>query len=444
MRGRAGENQARKGTGALRRWGVLIGLIGLQAGFIGIGVNSLSVVFAAILRDTGFSAGEFSVYYTISALAAALGIAPLTKLFLRVDGRWLLALLGTASAVGIGAMSLFTQVWHWYIAAAIVGFAGSLSPVVIPVIANNWFETQKGAVNGAIMAASGIAGAVLSPLCSVLIERLGWRGTTVVLMAMLFVSVVLSSVFLIRVSPRAGHPAPPRAMRGESPRAATAQVQRDTTPFCFLALLLFSLLVPRVLIQFCLQIPVYAASLGFSALAAGALTSLLMCGNIGGKLIFGAVLDKLGIYRVTAAIYGVAAAAFGMLLLGARVPACVYAGAFLLGGLYSPASLGIPMLCLDWYGPERYKERVAKLSVFPMVLAAFAGPAMAFVYDKQGTYNSVLLAGAAGCVAMVAAMRALKKGKQDAAVKPDREKQDAELPFEKRRPQRKMLESKEN
>ena len=109
MRGRAGENQARKGTGALRRWGVLIGLIGLQAGFIGIGVNSLSVVFAAILRDTGFSAGEFSVYYTISALAAALGIAPLTKLFLRVDGRWLLALLGTASAVGIGAMSLKSE-----------------------------------------------------------------------------------------------------------------------------------------------------------------------------------------------------------------------------------------------------------------------------------------------------------------------------------------------
>ena len=65
---------------------VLAGLIGVQAGFIGIGYNCISVLLSAVMQDTGFMASQLSVYYTIYTLASAVSVNFLSQCFFRGKG----------------------------------------------------------------------------------------------------------------------------------------------------------------------------------------------------------------------------------------------------------------------------------------------------------------------------------------------------------------------
>ena len=58
----------------------------------------------------------------------------------------------------------------------VFGLAGSFIFVVpAPILIDNWFKKHKGLALGCAMSFSGIGGAVLSPVFTLLIETFGWR-----------------------------------------------------------------------------------------------------------------------------------------------------------------------------------------------------------------------------------------------------------------------------
>ncbi len=386
---------------------VLAGLIGVQAGFIGIGYNCISVLLSAVMQDTGFMASQLSVYYTIYTLASAVSVNFLSQCFFRGKGHFLLAALGVISAFSIGVMGWVTQVWQSYITAAFAGFAGCLCLIAAPIITNNWFRHNRGLVNGIVMAASGIAGAVFSPVCSALISRFGWRPTCLVLMGLILILVCLPCLLVVRAAPDgSGVPVPHNAAQSSDCLGKAAVSVRHTPPALAL-LLFFVLFMPRLLTQFCVQVPTYALSLGMPVMMAGTLTSLLMCGNIAGKLLFGFLLDKLGIRRVITGVYLLTAAAFVLLLAGGAAPLYLYVGTVCIGGIYALNTIGGAMLFLKVYGPTCYRKELARRSVAPMALAAFSSPAIALAYDTTGSYDGVLAMAALCCAAMAAALQTL-------------------------------------
>lgn len=127
------------------------------------------------------------------------------------------------------------------------------------------------------MASSGLASAAFSPICSTLIQSFGWRP------AVFYMGIVS---FLAALPFAAGMIYTPAAA-GTSPVSSND----DKTPLkhsrnhCLLALCAFSLSAGAVLVQFANYIPVYAASIGFSATAGAVMTSCVMVGNILGKFL---------------------------------------------------------------------------------------------------------------------------------------------------------------
>lgn len=77
-----------------RAWIILIAMILIQAGIIGILMNCTGILFAAVLSDTGFRAGDLSVYYTIRSLVSAATVNIACRLFFQKNARVVMAVLG--------------------------------------------------------------------------------------------------------------------------------------------------------------------------------------------------------------------------------------------------------------------------------------------------------------------------------------------------------------
>ena len=92
-----------------RAWIILIAMILIQAGVIGILMNCTGILFAAILSETGFRAGDLSLYYTIRSLVSAATINTACWFFFHKNARVVLAVLGATYCVSVGMMSCFSQ-----------------------------------------------------------------------------------------------------------------------------------------------------------------------------------------------------------------------------------------------------------------------------------------------------------------------------------------------
>lgn len=125
-----------------RAWIILIAMILIQAGIIGILMNCTGILFAAILSETGFRAGDLSLYYTIRSLVSAATINTACWFFFHKNARVVLAVLGAAYCISVGMMSCFGQLWQWYIAAVFAGIGSGCVPVIIPIVLNNWFHEK--------------------------------------------------------------------------------------------------------------------------------------------------------------------------------------------------------------------------------------------------------------------------------------------------------------
>ena len=383
-----------------RAWIILIAMILIQAGIIGILMNCTGILFAAILSETGFRAGDLSLYYTIRSLVSAATINTACWFFFHKNARVVFALLGAAYCISVGMMSCFSQLWHWYIAAVFAGIGSGCVPVIIPIVLNNWFHEKNGFVIGLTMAASGTTSAVFSPVCSQLIIVFGWRATAVIMAALSLCLVVFPSLFLLAKSPETAGCLPygTRPASGPpadgTPQGKTAQAAPSRYIF---TLCLLAIVAGGGLVQFNNQLSTYAQSIGYTISVGAIMTSCCMVGNLLGKLIFGTLADRAGIYRAIRIYLTFLAASMGIFLLFARMLPILYVGTLFYGLAFSISTIAPSLLFLNLYGETRYKKNVGKAqSVSNIVFAVFSA-AFPYAYDLTGSFNLVFVFGIGLC-----------------------------------------------
>lgn len=383
-----------------RAWIILIAMILIQAGIIGILMNCTGILFAAILSETGFRAGDLSLYYTIRSLVSAATINTACWFFFHKNARVVFALLGAAYCISVGMMSCFSQLWHWYIAAVFAGIGSGCVPVIIPIVLNNWFHEKNGFVIGLTMAASGATSAVFSPVCSQLIIVFGWRATAVIMAALSLCLVVFPSLFLLAKSPETAGCLPygTRPASGSpadgTPQGKTAQAAPSRYIF---TLCLAAIVAGGGLVQFNNQLSTYAQSIGYTISVGAIMTSCCMVGNLLGKLVFGTLADRAGIYRAIRIYLTFLTASMGIFLLFAHMLPILYVGTLFYGLAYSISTIAPSLLFLNIYGETRYKKNVGKAqSVSNIVFAVFSA-AFPYAYDLTGSFNLVFVFGIGLC-----------------------------------------------
>ncbi|MDD6679008.1 MAG: MFS transporter [Firmicutes bacterium] len=379
-------------------WIILFGMTLVQGGFIGVGINCISVLFAGITENMGFASSKLSLYYTIRGLISASLVAPAVSLFMKKKNAKMIAVMGFLVGISLCLMSLYNHVWQWYISAAINALGACMGPMMVPMVINAWFHKKRGLATGIAMSASGIFGALLSPACGGIIESLGWRAAAVFMGVCLMALTMIPSLLFIRITPEQmgcrAYGADEEKPENEQPREIPGEKKYSVSSFAMMG---FAMLVFTVITQFAFLIPTYSRVLGYATMVGATLTSIAMIGNIGFKLIFGAAVDRFGVHRTTIATLILGAGAFCLLMMGSRSALFLYAGSFLFGSLYSLGTIASSLLCISVFGRD-YQKPMSRISAVTQVAAAFATPFYSFVYEASASFVPVLVGCAVACL----------------------------------------------
>lgn len=371
-------------------WYILVVLCLVMAGCYGIILNNVGVVFNAVLEDTGFASSELSLFYTIRELVSAAAIIPTFQLFQKSKtGRWVLCAQVICILGGFAAMGICTQVWHWYILAVFQAIGLCNMHTVIAVACNSWFRRHNGTVIGIALATSGVISAVFGPVASKIILAIGWRKACFVIGGIGAVIALPGAALLFHKTPQTKQMLPygydeAEEMSGNIHRRASNGPKISWGMSMFILCLIFGCCgtVCHMMNQ---QIALYGRSLSFGLTASAMLNSATMIGNIGGKLGSGMLADRFGAFNAQRVLVGISLTAYVLLCLGSKLSLFAFAGALLLGTLYS-STASLTLFLLRVYGEEDYKNRLTQIQTISRLLGAAGTSMIAFVYEKSGNF----------------------------------------------------------
>ena len=375
-------------------WFIFVVCLGIMGGLVGVLLNCTGIIFAEIIKEFGFRSGDLSIYYTIRSLTRAAALGVVSGWFFR-KGQSKKVLIGITALTCLAYMSmgLYTQLWQWYISAFVVGVGTSYTGMALSVLLANWFHSKKGFVMGLAMSASGLLGAVVSPLCSKLIEMIGWRGACVVMGIITFVLVcVPGALFLVLTPEEMGlKPYGYSESAEKSSKKETSRISYSVPAYIFplcVALICLACLIGAVLNQ----LPLYSAELGYAVSTGAMLTSFAMIGNVVGKLLTGWLADKAGPYTALTVTFAMVISALAMFIFCTGSQYLLYAAALLFGTIFAVDANIPPLLFMDVYGAD-YTKHLKNFQTFSFAIGAFSSSLLPYIYDFTHSYNVIFVLG---------------------------------------------------
>jgi MFS family permease len=285
-----------------RAWrAVVAGFVSMFAVF-GV-AYSFGAFFAPMSEEFGVGRGATSLVFSITAflwfvLGALSGPA--------VDRFGPRPVLLTGAAV-MGAGLLLTSrvdsIEAGYVTYGVgvgVGVACGYVPMV--AVIGGWFARHRSTALGIAVAGIGLGTVVAAPLAASLIDRYGWR-TTYVIYAALSVGMLLVSTVLAE--------RPPRATTVHTDDRMAARIRTRSFGLLYVSALLLSL----ALFQVFVYLADYAEGIGTGSVAAAALIAVVGGASIVGRLVLGAVADRVGRIRTYRACFGVMGLSYGIWLV---------------------------------------------------------------------------------------------------------------------------------
>ena len=285
---------------------------------------SFAIFFVAILEEFGGSRGATAGAFSLANLVlGGVGI---------VVGR-LVDRYGSGRVIASGAFIIGLALWlsstsaglgHAYLYLGLLLPIGisSISGVPQATLLSNWFVKRRGTVIGVAYAGMGLGILIMGPCAQYLISRIGWRSSYRVL-ATVVPAMLLPIAYLARVQrPHERGLLPDNAAPGTNPTAGAGGPgprRREWTLaeamrthylwglmgcYCFTSVGIYTLTTHQV---------AYVVDLGYSKMLAATVFGIMGLMSTGGKILFGAMSDRMG--RVLTASISFGFTAFGMLAL---------------------------------------------------------------------------------------------------------------------------------
>jgi len=335
-------------------YGWVVVAAGFTVMFLAYGVQySFGLFFAALTTEFGWSraalAGVFSLYagtYSFTGLITG-----------RLTDRWgpqrVVALGGLLLGLGLGASSTVRSLAPLYATYFVAGLGMSTTYVPCSSTAVRWFTARRGTAVGLVMAGAGVGVLVCPRLIALLIDRVGWRATYLTLGAGLALALAGLSRLLVRdpaargLRPYGGAPAGDRAAEPGGPSWPVRRALRHPS-FLALAGVYTATWIPVFLPP--VHLVPLAQDLGLSPAAGATALSFLGGGSLAGRLIMGAVSDRIGRRAALAISLALQVLAFVGLALPTGAPS-LFAASGVYGFAYGAVTALMPAIIGDFFGP---------------------------------------------------------------------------------------------
>jgi MFS family permease len=362
---------------------------------------SFSVFFVALLKEFGWSrsvgAGAFSICVIISSI-----ISPLVGGIVYSIGPKKVIVLGSLIlGAGLALCSLMQTWWQFYlffsfIAAAGIGAAGWVPNIMI---IQDWFKEKRGLATGIISSGIGIGIFVCVPSVQYLITQWGWRRAYQVLALFIPLIIISLAIAFLKKPPETPESSPTKI--GISPtfikdplvvnekwvsRSWSVRKALRTKQFWLLGISFFlgNLITQSV---FTHQVAFFVDH-GMKALFASYVVGLIGIMSLGGKIIWGALSDKIG--REITYTMGCACSMLSMILLILfsvfPLPTITYFFSLFFALGYAVAATHPPLITGDIFGGQAFGKIFGSLMIFIGVGGAFGAWFAGFIFDLTGGY----------------------------------------------------------
>lgn len=342
--------------------------------------------YAVAFGETfGASRSVINIGFTLVGIVGNLGAAPVGMMADRLPVRWLAVFGIVGTTLGFVLISLAQGIWPVVI---LFGTLVALADICIGTVVTNyilahWFGRRRGRALGLSLIGTSSAGMIFPPLTDVLIGVIGWRQTFIVYAAMMLA--ILPPVWFLAVLPAAmpaGERMPTQAGVPQAPMRLRALLSLPA----FWIISIGSGAVTGANTGLMVSLVTFAKARGLTTAEGSYLISVLAITAMGGKALFGFVVDRVGFKLALQAGIGFGIA--GCLLLAPAVAYVQMLAAVALFGLGLGAILPVwgaslaATVGLPSFGRALGWSRVmwAPISmIFPVV----AG----FTYDRTGDYG---------------------------------------------------------
>ncbi len=391
-----------------KAWIVFIALILIQSGTYGVIVNCMGIVFSAIIDDMNFRAGDLSIYYTLRSVSSAFSMVFVMKMFFKYNTKIVMGILGIISITSIACMYGFTELWQWYISAIFTGLLVGCVPLIMPLVLNNWFKVNNGLVIGCVSAASGISGAIIGPICSYIITEYGWRNCVLFITALCVILILIPSITLLISSPEKINDTALGVEKYQGKVSEKTDVIGVQPHWIFFACLFINAFV-GILVQFANQLPTYAVSINYTLAIGAVFTSLVMVGNVIGKIVIGILADKFGIYFAMITVLIIVVISFFLYIHYTEYLPIMYIASFMYGNIYAITNIAPPLLLLELYKEGGYRKKLARVQSISMIVIALLGISIPYSYDITGSFVLVFNVGIAIIIFSIIILLYMKK-----------------------------------
>jgi MFS family permease len=358
-------------------------------------LNCAGIYFKPVANYFGVPTAQFTLYFSILNLAMMVMLPIAGKLMSRVDLRIVLSVSVLLDGLSYLAMSQFTAVWMFYIAAIFLGIGTApLIYLAIPTLVNNWCKVRVGFFIGLCMAFAGIGGVIFNPIGTAFINSGtdGWRMGYLVFGIIMLVVTLPFTLFVVRSKPSDKGLEPYGAEQAATQGSSTAPEMgvsagkaMKTAAFFAVAAFCFLITVNQTVYQFLAS---YVQSFPSQdiALAAGAVASACMAGQAIGKIILGVINDrsaKGGLF------FGLGGGIAGILVLW-FLPLQVLllmAGAFLFGFAYACTTVEAPLLTRAVFGSRDYTNIYSRVSMAGTLGSVVAAVFWAWIIELPNGFS---------------------------------------------------------
>jgi MFS family permease len=368
----------------------LIGLCITQITSWGVLYYAFPVALASITADTGWSATAATAAFSAGLVVSALAGIPVGRWLDRYGPRRVMtagSVLAVPSTVGIALAPNYAA----FLAAWLVAGAAMATVFYQAAFAalTRWYGDRRVQALTALTLVAGLASTLFAPLTNALIEAVDWRGTYLVLAAVLAVVTIPLHAFTLTA------PWVQEGLPESSQRHRAHRIPLEVRSGEFLALSAALTLTAFGLYATSLTVIPLLTGRGFSASLAATTLGLLGAGQLLGRFVYGPLSVRTTPTGRTVALIGASALAIGLLGALTGPPAALIAAAVALGAVRGACTLLQATAVGDRWGTARYGT-LSGFFAAPITaataLAPWAGTALA---EGLGSYAAAftLLAG---------------------------------------------------
>jgi MFS family permease len=377
-------------------WNVIAVALFAAAASLGIVISSFTFFVMSWMEEFDLSRGETMLALSACQITGGFLFPVAGWLMDRYSIRWI-GVTGIAClAGGLVLASLATSAWQILLVYALIfSFADTLSGAMLPkTLAAKWFRAHRGFALAIASMGTAVGSLIFPPVTALLLEPFGWRGTMVILAIGVTVVLVPLLLLIVRNTPQEKGVAPEPERVGKTGEAAagavwpTGAILRSAAFWCLVIAFLPMLEITTGLLA---NLGPYTQDLGISTQSAAILMSLWSMMMIFGKVVFGALSDRLD-HRILYA-GGLALFSVAMVLLSSEPSYPLLLGTVVILGLASGGQLPLVGAIISArFGPAAFGTVMGLfyLCIRPVALAA---PLAGWLRDTFGTYDYLFLGG---------------------------------------------------